>query len=528
MRDNLIKSCNKDLIFVYGPPGSGKSTIGKELADSLEMKFFDVDSLIEEKTSQKIYQIFAEDGEKTFRKYENDTIKSLMIEDNAVIALGGGSLLDETLRSEVETSGLIITLIGEPETLYSRLENDKNVRPLLASNLRSNLARIIGSRQIHYDSFEFKCIVDHKTIEEIVSDIQVLIGKYHLSGMNQSYDIYINPGVLSSIGSILKAKHFEDTIFVVTDKNVAEFYLDEVTDSLIESGFKTHSYILPAGEIYKSIESVMNLWEEFARIKLERNHTVIALGGGVVGDLVGFASATYLRGVKWVYLPTTILSMVDASIGGKTGADLPQGKNLIGSFYPPATILVDLNTLDTLPTEEAISGISEVVKHGMISDPVLYRYSKNGWDYIWENLFPIISRAIRVKVNVVKLDPYEKNIRAILNFGHTLGHAVEKASNYKIRHGEAVAIGMVAASRIAEESRIATAGISSDLMGTLEALGLPVRLPADVNEMDILNSMYYDKKRSRGYLTIVLPEEIGKARYGFRLDNPQQLIDSAR
>lgn len=528
MNSNIDILCDKELIFIYGPPGSGKSTIGKELADSLEMQFFDVDSLVEEKAFKKIYQIFEEDGETTFRQYENAIINSLIIKSQAVISLGGGSLLNQTLRMEVENAGLIITLIGEPETLSSRLEKDQNVRPLLGENLRSNLFELVNSRQVHYESFQFKFIVDNKSVEEVVSEIQAFIGRFHLAGMNQGYDIYVNPGCLSNIGNVLDARNFEETIVVVSDENVASFYLDEVLNSLNEYGFNTHPYVLPAGEIHKSLESVKNLWEEFARIKLERNHTVIALGGGVVGDLVGFASATYLRGVRWVNLPTTILSMVDASIGGKTGADLPQGKNLIGSFFPPALILVDTETLNTLPPEEARSGLSEVVKHGVIQDPLLYGYCKIGWNFIWENLSTVLSRAIRVKVNVVKLDPYEKNIRAILNFGHTLGHAIEKASNYSVRHGEAVAIGMVAASRVAEEYRIATEGIASDLTETLISLGLPVKLPGDIFDLDILNSMYYDKKRSRGYLTVVLPEEIGKVRYGFRLENPQQLIDSVR
>jgi shikimate kinase / 3-dehydroquinate synthase len=201
--------------------------------------------------------------------------------------------------------------------------------------------------------------------------------------------------------------------------------------------------ILPAGEESKNLELVSYLWKDFLENGLDRNSTVIALGGGVVSDMAGFAASTYMRGIQWIALPTTLLGMVDASLGGKTGIDLPEGKNLVGSFHPPKLVLADPGLLFTLPERELTSGMAEVVKHGIISDPELFGMCKNGMDWVKQNLEEIVKRAMAVKIQIIEEDPYEKGDRAALNLGHTVGHAVELVSDFELRHGEAVAIGMV-------------------------------------------------------------------------------------
>jgi len=243
---------------------------------------------------------------------------------------------------------------------------------------------------------------------------------------------------------------------------------------------------------------------------LDRKSTVIALGGGVIGDMAGFAASTYMRGIQWISVPTTLLSMVDASLGGKTGFDLPQGKNLIGSFYPPKLVLADPQFLNSLPERELISGMAEVVKHGIISDPGLFDLCACGWDWVKSNLEQVVKRAMAVKIKVIEDDPYEKGVRAALNLGHTVGHAVELVSQFKLRHGEAIAIGMVTEARFAERIGIAEPGLSNKIAELLFGYGLPVKIPGNLPREEILRAMRVDKKKDAAKLRFALPATIGK------------------
>ncbi len=255
---------------------------------------------------------------------------------------------------------------------------------------------------------------------------------------------------------------------------------------------------------------VSHLWHAFLENGMDRKSTVIALGGGVISDMAGFAASTYMRGVQWICIPTTLLSMVDASIGGKTGFDLPQGKNLIGSFYPPKLVLADPQLLFTLPERELLSGMAEVVKHGIISDPGLFNVCACGWDWVRSNLDQVIKRAMAVKIKVIEEDPYEKGFRAALNLGHTVGHAVELVSQFKLRHGEAIAIGMVAEAKYAEKIGIAETGLSDTIAGVLSGYGLPVKIPSDFSREEILRAMRVDKKKNAKKVRFALPAAIGK------------------
>jgi 3-dehydroquinate synthase len=252
------------------------------------------------------------------------------------------------------------------------------------------------------------------------------------------------------------------------------------------------------------------LWKSFLENGLDRKSTVVALGGGVIGDLAGFAASTYMRGINWVAVPTTLLSMVDASLGGKTGFDLPEGKNLIGSFHPPKLVLADPRLLQTLPEGEFRSGMAEVVKHGIISDPKLFASCSRGLDWVKANLEEIVKRAMAVKIKVIEEDPYEKGIRAALNLGHTVGHAVELVSKFKLRHGEAVAIGMVAEAKYAARAGLAGAGLVEAVAETLSALGLPIHIPKELPREEIIRAMRVDKKKDSRVIRFALPVEIGR------------------
>ena len=245
----------------------------------------------------------------------------------------------------------------------------------------------------------------------------------------------------------------------------------------------------------------------------------MALGGGVVSDLVGFAAATYLRGVPWVVVPTSLLGMVDASLGGKTGADLPQGKNLVGAFYPPKLVLADSRTLNTLPDDELRSGMAEVVKAGIIGDGTLYVICKSGWETIKANWEEVIRSAMAVKIEVIQDDPFEKGRRAALNLGHTIGHAIEKVSAYRVRHGEAVAIGMVAEARLGEAVGVTEAGFADEIASVLQNLNLPTKLPDYLDRQNLLDVMRVDKKKSAGQVRFALPVRIEEVRIGVSIPN---------
>jgi 3-dehydroquinate synthase len=251
---------------------------------------------------------------------------------------------------------------------------------------------------------------------------------------------------------------------------------------------------------------------------------VVALGGGVIGDLAGFAAATYMRGIPWVDVPTSLLAMADASLGGKTGADLPQGKNLVGAFHAPQMVLTDPSTLRTLPRAELRSGIAEVIKAGIIGDPELFDICAHGWEIIEADWDEIIPRAMAVKILVIEADPYEGGLRAVLNLGHTIGHAVEKVSNYELRHGEAVAIGMVAEARLAEQIGMAQQGLADEIKDACTQFGLPVDIPGDLPRGDILEAMQVDKKRSGAKVKFALPKRIGEVIPGIEVSDIEPIF----
>lgn len=479
-------------LFLYGPPGTGKTTIGQRLAENLRLPFMDLDRIIESQAGKSISQIMAERGEAAFRDMETAALKSGLGVRGSVIALGGGALLREENRAIAESSGAVILLMAEMETLLERLSADPHQRPLLAGDLQGKLTSLLEARKEHYASFPLQLRVDGKSAEQVARQIQIIVGRHHLSAMGE-YDVVV--GQISNLPT-------PPNSILVTDENVAKHHLDKIKG--------IQSIVLPAGEEHKNLQTVSHLWRAFLEGGLDRKSTVIALGGGVVSDLTGFAASTYMRGVDWIAIPTTLLAMADASLGGKTGIDLPEGKNLIGSFHPPKLVLADPSLLLTLSDRELRSGMAEVVKHGVISDPELFEMCSRGMDWVKANLETIVKRAMAVKIQIIEADPYEKGIRAMLNLGHTVGHAVELVSGFKLSHGEAVSIGMVAEARYAERIGMAKAGVSDAIAGVLSSLGLPVEIPTELPREAILRAMRVDKKKSAHSIRFALPAEIGR------------------
>lgn len=329
--------------------------------------------------------------------------------------------------------------------------------------------------------------------------------------------VLIARGALDTLGRAVRRATPAARVALVTDRTVAALYGARAMRSLRGAGFAVEAIVVPAGERSKQPARLESLWESFARAGLDRRDAVVALGGGVVGDLAGFAAATWLRGVPWVGVPTSLVAQVDSSIGGKTGVDLPTGKNLVGAFHPPAVVLVDPDLLETLPDRHRRSGLAEIVKTGMAVDATLFRWLEGHADALLERRgaawTEVITRALRAKARVVRADEREREggRRTALNYGHTLGHAIEAARGYRgILHGEAVAIGMRVAGRLSVEVARLPARQLERQDELLDAFGLPRRIPR-TPIFGLMSAMALDKKRRGGEIRWVLTPRVGHA-----------------
>jgi len=505
------------MIFLYGPSGSGKTSLGRVLAERLNLPFLDLDLEIEKQSGLAIPEIFTQHSETGFRQVEKSILNRVLEGKRQVVALGGGTLLDPENRRRVEGCGKVVCLSASLDRLLQRLEAELGSRPLLAGDAPLRLQKLLADRGDHYASFSIQVGTDAQSLDEIARQVLVSLGEFHVCGMHAGYDVLVRSGGLESLGALLAERGLQGRVAVVSDTNVSAFYGERVCQVLRDSGFSPVLVEIPAGELHKNLETVADLWDRFIHFGLERSSTVVALGGGVTGDLAGFAAATYLRGISWVALPTTLLAMVDASLGGKTGFDLKQGKNLVGAFYSPRLVLADPLTLDTLPAAELRSGMAEVIKSGIIADPVLFELCSQGWETVRDRMREIISRGMAVKVDLIQADPYEKGPRAALNLGHTVGHALELVSGYRLSHGEAVAIGMVVEARLAETLSQARPGLAQVISAVLQRFDLPSRVPPGLDPAAILTGMRVDKKNVAGELRFALPVEIGQVQVGVKV-----------
>jgi 3-dehydroquinate synthase len=330
---------------------------------------------------------------------------------------------------------------------------------------------------------------------------------------HHQYDVTVEPGALERLGALVRAAAPDERCAIVGDEAVLNIYGGPAEQALRRGGFEAVVHAVPSGERHKTLETVRGVYDTLLAAKLERRSPVIALGGGVVGDTAGFAAATYLRGVPFVQCPTSLLAMVDASVGGKVGVNVPQGKNLIGAFYQPMAVVVDPLVLQTLPPRELRCGLAECVKHGVIRDPGLF-------DWIEERVARIqaidpavmtelVARNVAIKARVVEEDEKESGVRAHLNFGHTFAHAIEATSGYgTIEHGEAVALGMAAATQLAVDLGRCDAALLARLTALLEKIGLPTRAELAATE-ELLAAMRLDKKVKAGRMRLVLPDRLG-------------------
>jgi 3-dehydroquinate synthase len=335
---------------------------------------------------------------------------------------------------------------------------------------------------------------------------------------DRSYPVHVDSGILRRAGDFLTEAGFHGKVAVVTNPTVAQLYLDTLDTALTGAGFEVVPVLLPDGEEHKDLQSLAVIYDRLIAERLDRRSCVVALGGGVIGDLAGFAAATYLRGVPYVQVPTTLLAQVDSSVGGKTGVNHRDGKNLIGAFYQPKLVLIDVALLKSLPRRELIAGLAEVIKYGIIEDPALFSLLEKemakvvGLDR--DLLIKIVTTSCTIKARVVEKDEREADYRAVLNFGHTIGHALEAATGYRqFLHGEAVAVGIVKAATISVQQGFCDAKTFERVCNLVAKAGLPSELPAGLSKQGLVKGMEVDKKSAGGSIKFVMCAGIGKTRF---------------
>ncbi len=522
-------------LILVGPMGSGKSSLGRRLAEQFGLPFIDSDREIERSTGASIALIFEHEGEARFRDREHEVLARLCAGANQVIATGGGAVLQTRTRELLAARGFVVHLAIEPEAQLRRLRHDRS-RPLLQrGDRRAILERISAERTPLYEAIaDLRHETGNGSLRQSLECLLPLLREQwqparppspgnpsvthaphcHLDVElgKRSYPIEIGPGLLTHADwpRYLRGRH----VLLLSDANVAPHYLERVRQRLADKTLAT--LILPPGEREKNLVRFAETLAELARIKASRDATVVALGGGVVGDLAGFVAACWMRGIAFVQLPTTLLAMVDSSVGGKTAVDLPEGKNLVGAFHQPGAVIADTDVLATLPERELRAGLAEVVKYGAIGDPDFLAWLEDQATALLAReplaITEAVARSCRHKAAIVARDETEQGDRALLNFGHSFGHALETADAYGgLLHGEAVAIGMVLAARLSTRLGLASATDGERLARLLHRFGLPTALPAGSDPARLLELMRLDKKNLSGRLRLILWRGIGAA-----------------
>jgi len=330
-----------------------------------------------------------------------------------------------------------------------------------------------------------------------------------------SYDIVSGNGLLAQLPQYLTELQLSKQTVIIADQNVAQTYGESLQSTLTGQGYSSALLTIPPGEVSKNLDQVKQLYDQLLELKADRQTIIIALGGGVTGDLVGFVAATYMRGVPLIHVPTSLLAMVDSSIGGKVGVNLAQGKNLVGAFYQPKLVLCDLDTLQTLPPNELVNGMAEVLKYGASMDPALFSLLETEKDNLLalepQVIEQVVNQCALLKSRIVAQDEKESGVRMYLNFGHTLGHAIEALSNYQTHtHGQAVAIGMNAAARISVAMGMLDQPSVDRLEKVIQSYGLPTKMPKELDTNQLIEQLQKDKKVVQGNVRFVLQESLGK------------------
>ena len=539
-------------IYLTGFSGSGKTTVGKQVAAMTGWTYRDTDDEIVAATGRAIEDIFRQDGEAAFRKLERGVLESVSQDERQVVSTGGGIVLGERNRRTMDATGIIVCLEARADTIFRRLSGPDEthvkqvVRPLLRDS--DPLHRIISlksERQSMYALAHWTVHTDDLSVIEAASEVvrarDICSNRASAAPARDAdlaatvrtssgdYPVWVGWGLSHTIGERVKTLIDPGAAYVITD-NLVHRHARTVQMSMEAAGVPSHIFVMESGERHKSLDTLSHIYKWLADRKAERRHLIVAVGGGVVADVAGYAAATYLRGMPVVQAPTTLVAMMDASVGGKTAVDLPQGKNLVGAFKQPEFVLADVETLSTLPERALVSGWAEAIKHALILDEPLLRVFEENVDAIGalepETSSDALRRSVAIKADVVSRDERETlGVRALLNYGHTTAHALEAVTGYeRYLHGEAVSIGMMAAANISSGMGMLSDDDVLRQRSVLEAYGLPLKY-RDSDPSAIRDAMSMDKKTVGGRIRWVLLDAIGNA--VTRSDVPPELINRA-
>lgn len=534
------------IVALVGFMGAGKTTVGNTLAGRLGVPFVDLDqAIVEAAGGSPVAQLFREFGEVGFRARERAALRAVLNENMPmVLATGGGSFADPQMREWLLGRTRTVFLQAAPETVLKRLgdPDQRALRPLLrGTDPEKTVRKLLAERQEFYAQSEVTVITDGQQIDVIAENVMRALGLDR--GMRAraavaapvvsaapvredrpmetvsreatvwsgaphpvSYFDAADPAFARAVAESCTGR----TVFVISDENVARLHLQALVANLRAVGKIVATHIVPPGEDSKRLSVVEHVYDAMQAAELDRDDTVVGLGGGVVGDLSGFAASTYVRGISCVQLPTSTLAAVDAALGGKTGVNTARAKNMVGTFSMPRAVFIARQYIMTQPKREHASGLAETVKMAATLDAQLFADVQANADALLNFEAAITERALRrsaqLKLQVVDADAREQNRRAILNYGHTIGHAIERGEEYRIPHGEAVALGMIAEAEWAETERLAPSGIVRALTDALESLGLPTAWREARVDVDALK---LDKKRIGGSVRLPVITSIG-------------------
>ncbi|MDQ6712490.1 MAG: 3-dehydroquinate synthase [Candidatus Dormibacteraeota bacterium] len=513
-------------VVLIGFMGSGKSTVGPHLAQRLERPFVDLDDMVVEDAGRSVAEIFSAEGEAGFRERESRCLQRALERDGFVVAVGGGAPLREENWARIRSGNTVVALTAEAGELARRL-NGSSDRPLLQRNGSSAFSSLLPSRLPRY--LEADLIVKTDGLDPVAVAEQV---KDWLSGgglrriridiPGSPHEVTVGYSITHLVPAALQRMKVAGTVVVVSDEHVAGRHAQPLIDAMAGAGITAQLHLVPSGEAAKELGVLAGIYDVLAAAGLDRQGVLIALGGGTVGDVAGFAAATWMRGIRYVQLPTTLLAMVDSSIGGKTAINLPAGKNLAGAVHQPSAIFCDLAYMDTLPDEEYRASLAEVIKAAMIADRSFVEWLVANLAAVLRRepsaLRAAVGRAIAIKAAVVAEDPQEIGLRAILNYGHTVGHALERALGFgRLRHGVAVAWGMEVAALISVRTGACQPEAVELQHSLLREAGLLADRPA-VAHTALIEAMRHDKKSRAGEVRWVLLREIGRAEHGQSVD----------
>ena len=522
-------------IVLIGLMGAGKTSVGRRLAKRLGLAFADADHEIEAAAGMPITDIFERHGEQGFRDGERRVIARLLRSGPQVLATGGGAFMSARTRQRIARRAVSVWLKADHGLLMQRVRK-RSHRPLLQTpDPDAVMQKLMDERYPVYAKADLVVECHDVPLNAMVGEVVrvlydnlAVLEKKNMDGEgvcievdldDRSYPIHIGEGLLKQAGRLTGGLLARPRTVIVSDENVARYHLATLEKSLSDSGIESQAVILPAGEATKSYQQLAALCDKLLEAGVEREDVIIAFGGGVIGDITGFAASVLRRGVGFIQIPTSLLAQVDSSVGGKTAINSPLGKNLIGAFHQPLAVIADIAVLDTLSPRELAAGYAEVAKYGLLGDAGFFEWLEDNGEKIFagdgQARISAIAKSCQAKAGIVGRDETEQGVRALLNLGHTFGHALEAATGYcdRLLHGEGVSIGMVMAFKFSERAGLAPEGTAERVARHLASVGLPTG-PGDISgelpaAEDLLAFMHQDKKAKQGRLVFVLARAIG-------------------